>query len=297
LADAARVQVRSAATRGRRRDARFSPERLLLALPLLFVAVLFLYPLANSVGSSLGGPEPFAYYRDAFGNEVFVRAALRTLLVSALCTAISLLLAYPLAYEITRPRNRIRTLILAIVVITFWISVLIRAYSWVAILEPGGVLNDTLRSLGVITEPLEFQGNIWGVTIGMTHFLLPYMVLVLIPSLRSVQPELVAAARSLGANRRRAFMRVTLPMTAGGIAAGCLLTFILSVGFFVMPAILAGPAVPFVANIIGQQVGKFQEFEVAAAMGVSLTVVIVGLYLILLRFVDPTKMLGGGDRS
>lgn len=274
------------------------PERLLILLPVIFLAILFLYPLGHVVVSSFGGDDPLAAYRDVLGDELFRRGALRTLQVSALCTVICLAIGYPLAYEITRPPTRARTVLLVIVVVTFWISVLIRAYSWVVILEPDGIFNSLFTSLGLINDPVTFQGSIWGVTIGMTHYLLPYMVLVLIPSLRAVDPPLVAAAQSLGANRIKTVVRVVLPLTAGGIAAGCLLTFILSVGFFIMPAILGGPALPFVANIIGEQVGLFQEFEVAAAMGVLLTSVIVVLYLVMLRFVDPTEVLGGtqGDR-
>lgn len=272
------------------------PERALIVIPAAFVLLFFLYPMANSVVSSFSGPDPFGNYRAIFGDEVFLRAAQRTLLVSVICTLISLLIAYPLAYEITRPPTRTRVFFLIVVVVTFWISALIRAYSWVAILEPGGILNRGLESVGIVSNPIEFQGSVWGVSIGMVHFLLPYMVLVLIPSLRSVGTDLTTAARSLGASRVRSFLRITLPMTIGGIAAGCLLTFILSVGFFIMPAILGGPAVPFVANIIGQEVGRFQAFEMAAAMGVSLTILIIGFYLLLLRFADPAEVLGGEER-
>lgn len=275
---------------------RWRIDHLLVLVPLLFLTTLFLYPLANALISSFGGETPFSYYSEIFSDGTFQRAAVRTLWVSLLATLITLMIAYPLAYEITRPRNSFRVFLLVLVLVTFWVSVLIRAYAWVAILRPGGVLLGWLDDLGLDVASLELTGSPFGVTVGTVHFLLPYMVLVLIPSLTNVRSDYLAAARSLGASRTRAFLRVTLPLSKAGIFAGVLLTFILAVGFLVMPAILGGPTIPFVANLIGQQVGLFQNFEVAAAMGVLLTLLVVLLYLMLLRFVDPTRVLGGGHR-
>lgn len=279
----------------RRAGAWFRLEHALLALPLAFLAILFLYPLAYTVASSFGGADPMAYYREVFADEFFRRAILRTLWISALATLLALALAYPVAYEITRVRTRVRVAIFVAVLLTFWISVLIRAYSWVAILAPDGIVNDLATGVGLASQPIEFQGRPWGLTIGLTHFLLPYMVLVLIPSLRAVDVDLIAAARSLGATRRQTLTRVVLPMTAPGAAAACLLTFILAIGSFVLPVILGGPAVPFVANLVGSEVGRLQNFEVAAAMGVTLTVIVIAIYMLLLRLVDPTEIFGGDE--
>ncbi|MEA2324143.1 MAG: hypothetical protein QOD81_3993 [Solirubrobacteraceae bacterium] len=282
---------------GARRRVRASPEQWLTLLPIAFLALFFLYPFGDMVWASVSRDGLFAAYAEALDDPFFVRAVVRTLVVSLVCTVACLVLGYAIAYELTRRRTPIRTVILGVVLLTFWISILIRAYSWLAILQPGGVLSDVAGLVGISAESWRLQGTTTAVAIGMVHFLLPYMVLVLIPPLRAVDPALLRAAHSLGASRLRTFWRVTLPLTKGGIVAGCILTFILSIGFYVMPSILGGPANPFVANVIGEQVGTFQAFPVAGAMSVLLTVVVLCLYATLVRVSDPTKILGDSGKA
>lgn len=272
---------------------RIPADRWLVLLPLAFLGLFFLYPFAAMVRTTFGGDSFFGAYSAALSDPSFLPAVTRTLIVSFVSTFICLVLGYAIAYEVTRRSTRVRIAILAIVLVTFWISILIRAYSWVAILQPDGVLSKAFGFFGVSTEGWQLQGSTIAVTIGMVHFLLPYMVLVLIPPLRALDPALTRAAQSLGASRIRAFWRVTVPMTVGGVVAGCILTFILAIGFYVMPAILGGPANPFIANVVGEQVGRFQAFPVAGAMSVMLTVVVLCLYAAMLRIADPTKVLGG----
>lgn len=275
------------------RDAR---EHWLVLIPLGFLGLLFLYPLGDMIASTLTGATPWSTYEEALGDEFFRRAVVRTLLMSFMATAVCLVLGYAIAYEVTRRTTKLRMTVLGIVVVTFWISILIRAYSWLTILQPSGALADIVGVVGISGERLDLQGSMTAVTIGMVHYLLPYMVLVLIPPLRAADPALLRAAHSLGASRIRTFWRITVPLTAGGIVAGCILTFILAIGFYVMPAILGGPANPFVANVIGEQVGRFQAFPVAGAMSVLLTVLVLCLYAMLIRLGDPTKVLDGGAR-
>lgn len=268
-------------------------ERLLVLIPICFLGVLFVYPLAQLIHTSINGPEGAGVYQDVAVNRIFLRAALRTGLVALSCTIICLLLGFPLAYEITRPGTRWRTFLLVMVLLTFWISVLIRAYTWIVILQPAGLANSLIVWFGL--EPINLEQSLWAITIGMTHFLLPYMVLVLVPPLRAVDSNLIDAAHSLGAGRWRTLSRVVVPLTMGGIIAGSLLTFILALGFFVMPAILGGPALPFVANLIGDQVGSFVNFPAAAAMGILLTAVVIIIYALLLRIANPATMIGGQE--
>ena len=150
--------------------------------------------------------------------------------------------------------------------------------------------------VGVITDPLQIQQKTGAVVVGMVHFLIPYMVLILIPALRAIDPDLIRAARAAGASRTQTITRVVLPLTASAIVGGCLLTFILGLGFFIMPAVLGGPAVPFTSNLISDQVGLLQNFAAAAAMGTLLTVVVVAIYAVMIRFLDPAAAIGGDRR-
>jgi ABC-type spermidine/putrescine transport system permease subunit I len=277
------------------RLAGFASRRMLLLVPFAFLAILFYYPLVNMLSASFEGGG-FTQYEDVLNNAVFREAAIRTLWVSALCTVLSLVLAYPLAYEVTRPPTRARAILLAMVLVSFTISVLIRAYSWLVILEPTGVLSDVLLTLGVVTDPLQIQQKTGAVVVGMVHFLIPYMVLILIPALRAIDPDLIRAARAAGASRSKTVTRVVLPLTASAIVGGCLLTFILGIGFFIMPAVLGGPAVPFTSNLISDQVGLLQNFGVAAAMGALLSVVVVAIYAVMIRFLEPAAAIGGERR-
>ncbi len=267
-------------------------DRVLLVVPLLFLGALLLYPLARMVIESLAGA-PFENYAQVFESSVFVRALVRTVLVCLLVTVICLAIGFPLAYEITRPRTRLRTIILTMVLLTLWISILVRTYSWVLILQRTGVVNSTLIDLGVIEEPLALVRNLLGVVIGMVHLLLPFMVVALLPAMRSIDPRLLQASHSLGAGRWPTLRRVVLPLSAGGVAAGCLLTFIIGVSFFVTPAVLGAPSDVFVSQLIAREIETFQDIGLASAMGVVLTACVLPLYLVMVRLLDPARFLGG----
>ncbi len=272
-------------------------ERWLVLIPLGFLGLLFLYPLGDMVASTFSGERPWSTYAEALGNEFFLHSVIRTLIMSFTSTVVCLVLGYAIAYEVTRRPTKLRMTILGIVIVTFWISLLIRAYATLTILQPNGVFADFIGLFGIPGERLDLQGTTVAVTIGMVYYLLPYMVMVLIPPLRAADPALLRAAHSLGATRARTFWRVTVPLTAGGIVAGSILGFIFSIGSYVMPALLGGPAHPFVANIIGGEVGRFQAFPLAGAMSVLLTVVVLCLYTMLVRVADPTKIMAGGEQQ
>jgi len=262
-------------------------------LPIGFLAFFFLYPFSKMVASSFGGPHLLIWYRDLFNDPLLHDSAIRTFSVGITCTILCVVLGVPVAYAISRPRTPGRRVLLAIVLATFWVSILIRAYSWVVILQDNGMVNSFLGFIHVTQQPIELEQNTLGVGIGMTHFLLPYMITVLLPSMAAIDPRLINAAHSLGAGRSRTMLRIILPLSVGGIAAGSILTFILSLGFFVMPAIIGGPGVLFLANLIGQQVGLYQNFGEASAMAVTLTLIVIVIYLGLLRLIDPGRILGG----
>ncbi len=271
-------------------------DLLLLALPVGFLTLILVVPLVSMVQASLSGADPWEHYRALAHDGVFLRSFVRTMWVCALVTAICLLLGLPIAYEITRPQSLRRRLLLGGVLLSFWISILVRTYSWVLILQNTGVVNGLLKRYAGLDEPLPLLRNQFGIVVGMVHVLLPFMVMALIPAIRSVNPRLVQAAHNLGANRFQAFMRVTLPLSSGGVVAGCLLVFILGLAFFITPAILGGPSDVFVSQLISREVGRRQAFGMASAMGVTLTLAVMLVYLSFVKLFDPTRYLGGGGR-
>lgn len=271
-------------------------DLLLLAVPVGFLTLILVMPLGSMLVSSLSGEVPLEHYRALAQDGVFLRAFVRTMWVCALVTGICLLLGLPIAYEITRPQCLRRRLLLGGILLVFWISILVRTYSWVLILQNTGVVNSMLQEYAGMDDPLPLLRNQFGIVVGMVHVLLPFMVMALIPAIRGVNPRLVQAAHNLGANRFQAFFRVTLPLSSGGVVAGCLLVFILGLAFFITPAILGGPADIFVSQLIEREVGRKQAFGMAAAMGVTLTLAVSLIYLGFVKLFDPTRYLGGGAR-
>jgi ABC-type spermidine/putrescine transport system permease subunit I len=156
-------------------------------------------------------------------------------------------------------------------------------------------LNYVLVETGIRSEPATLVRNLPGILIGMTNILLPYVVLALVPVMRSVDSRLLLAAQSLGASKTRMIAHVFLPLTMGGVAAGFLLALVLGLGFFLTPAILGGPSDLFISQLIARQIGRLGNLPEAAAMSVVLTAAVVVVYLILSRLMDPVRFIGGHE--
>jgi len=254
---------------GERREALRS---LLLLLPALAVlAILFVYPLLGIVDRSVyKGGYTLAAYRQVFGVPVYLQVLVATFKVSAVVTAVCLALGYPLAYVLTTRRPRTAQLLMIIVVLPFFTSIIVRTYAWMVLLGRNGIVNQYLIALGVTEKPLSLLYNQAGVVIGMTYVLLPYMVLTLYSVMRGIDPGLVRAAHSLGASRIQAFRRVFLPLSLPGIAGGTLLVFILSLGFFITPALMGGPGDVMIAMLIEREVEITLNWSFASALAVVL---------------------------
>jgi len=254
---------------GERREALRS---LLLLLPALAVlAVLFVYPLLGIVDRSVyKGGYTLAAYRQVFGVPVYLQVLVATFKVSAVVTAVCLALGYPLAYVLTTRRPRTAQLLMIIVVLPFFTSIIVRTYAWMVLLGRNGIVNQYLIALGLTEKPLSLLYNQAGVVIGMTYVLLPYMVLTLYSVMRGIDPGLVRAAHSLGASRLQAFRSVFLPLSLPGIAGGTLLVFILSLGFFITPALMGGPGDVMIAMLIEREVEITLNWSFASALAVVL---------------------------
>ncbi len=270
--------------------------RLLLVPALLFLVVFFLYPLVYVVGRSAPDLSMDAYRR-IFATPVYIRVILQTFRTSAMVTVLCLLLAYPYAYAMTRAAGATFVALSIALLVPFWVSLLLRTFAWMIILQDTGLINRALLALGVIHQPLALIRNTIGVTIGMTHILLPYAVLPLYAVMSKIDPKLMEAASGLGAHPLRGFVRVFFPLTLPGVYAGSLLSFTLGLGFYVTPALLGGPRDTMIGQLIASQVSDQHDFPMGSALAVVL-LVLTGLAFVafglLLRFGRHRLALGGG---
>lgn len=265
-----------------------------LLLPgILFLAVLFAWPVARLVATSFDDPaSPFGHYQRIFLEPTYLRVVFRTLLLSAETALLCLVLGYPLAYQLNRSGTIGKALILLCILIPFWTNLLVRSYGWIVLLNPQGVINGLLRQTGLIDGSLPLVYNTAGVLISMTQIMLPYMVLPLAAVMSRIDPSMLNAARSLGAPPLAAFWRIYFPLTLPGVLAGCLLVFMISLGFFVVPALLGGPRDILLAQLIEFNINNTLNWPFAAALSTVLLIATVTLYWIGDRFFDLGRLWG-----
>jgi ABC-type spermidine/putrescine transport system permease subunit I len=260
------------------RASRVDREPLLhAALPLAFLGVLFLYPVVRFLLISVDGGS-LAQFDKALFDGLYLRVLADTFRIALIVTLITLILGYPIAYFLSSAPPRWATVGLVFLILPFWTSVLIRTYAWSVILGRNGVVNRLLLSSGVVDEPLRLLNNEVGVLIGMVHVLLPYMVFPLYAVMKRQDPTLLLASQGLGASGPQTFWRVYLPLTVPGILAGTTLVFVLSLGFFITPAVLGGGKVMMIAVLIEQQVRELSNWQFAAALSTVLLAAALATY-------------------
>ena len=238
-------------------------------VPLAFLLLLFVIPVARLMLLSVEGGT-FAHYEKALTDGLYVRVLLGTLQIGLYVSAICLLLGYPVAHFLATASPRWATVGFAFLLLPFWTSLLVRTYAWMVLLGRNGVVNRFLLDTGVIAEPLPLLYNLAGVLIGMVHVLLPFMVFPIYSIMRRVDSGLLLAAEGLGATPWKIFRRIYLPLTLPGVLAGTTLVFILSIGFYITPALLGGGRLLMVAVLIEKQVREVLDWGVAAALSVVL---------------------------
>lgn len=254
----------------------------LVLVPLAILAVLYLYPLGTVLWLSVTEPRP--------GLQNFARltesAALQRILwntarISIITTVVALIAGYAIAYALVHMQGTRRTIMLAGLLASFWLSVLIRSFAWLTLLQSRGVINSSLMGIGVIDAPLPLVRNEFGVILGMVHYMIPYAALPIFASMASMDQRLVPAARSLGAGGWQAFRRVFLPLSLPGVLSAAVLCFIFSLGFYVTPALLGGPGDQMLAWFIGFHANRTVDWGMAAALSLLLlaaVAVLVGTY-------------------
>ncbi len=262
-----------------------------ITAPMAWLAAFFLLPfiivLAISLVPATDGQPPFASplhpanltldgYRLLAGDDLYAVAFLNSVRIAATSTVIALLIGYPMAYAITRAPEAWRGPLLLLVILPFWTSFLIRVYAWMVMLRPTGLINSALLALGIIHQPLPLIANEFAVHLGIVYSYLPFMVLPLYAALERLDASLLEAAFDLGCRPARAFWRITVPLSAPGIAAGCLLVFIPAVGEFVIPDLLGGPSTPMIGKILWTEFFANRDWPTASAVAVVLLVLLVG---------------------
>lgn len=247
---------------------------LLLVAPLLLLLLLgFVYPVGKLLAGSLFDPElTLRHYARILAEPLYLKILWRTLQIALVVTLGAFLLGYPIAYAMARVSGRWAVVVAACVLIPLWTSILVRSYAWIVLLQRKGVINNLLTEAGLIESPLRLIYTESAVIVAMTHVLLPFMILPIFGSLRTIPDELPKAALNLGAGRTTAFLRVTLPLSLPGVFAGSLMTFILALGFYITPALVGGPSTLMMATLIGQQTTELLNWPFAGALSAVLLV-------------------------
>ncbi|AUI64313.1 ABC transporter permease [Amycolatopsis sp. BJA-103] len=262
------------------------------------VLVFFFYPLAAILWRSFTEPDfGVGNYLAVLGDEVQIRVLLRTLRTALIITVATLIVAYPYAYAMTLVGRRARTVLTLLVLMPFWTSVMARNFAWYVLEQRGGVIEKVLASIGF--DGVVLLGSVAGVTVAMVQVMLPFMVLPLHSSMTGIDRSLLHAAGSLGASRPVAFLRVYVPLSMPGVLAGVSVVFIMSLGFYITPALLGTPQQALAAQVIGTQVNDLLDFAGAGALGAILLVVTLVVLAVLSRVAAPlgTSAAGGADRG
>ncbi len=225
-------------------------------------------------------------------RQVYVDLWLRTLWISVLVTLCCVALGYPVAYLLATLPLRISNLLIIMVLLPFWTSLLVRTTSWIVVLGQNGVLLEFFGFLGLVGEDDRPQliYNMVGTIVAMTHILLPFMILPLYSVMKGISPSYMRAARSLGATPARAFVRVYMPQTVPGLGAGCILVFILAVGYYITPALVGGQDGTMISNFIAFHMQKSLNWGLAAALGAILLGGVLALYWLYDRIVGINNM-------
>lgn len=213
-------------------------------------------------------------------ERLYVTLIWRTLNISISVTLICLVMGFPLAFLLTRVEGTLRNVLLILVLLPFWTSLLVRTAAWIVVLQSEGIVNTMLISLGIISEPVRLIYNRLGVLIVMSQVLLPFMILPLYAVMSGIPASHMRAAQSLGGRPFFAFRRVYLPQTMPGVAAGTLLVFMLSVGYYVTPSLVGGSADQMLSYFIAFYANETINWGLAAALGTILMAIVLVLFLL-----------------
>ncbi|RWX81434.1 ABC transporter permease [Neorhizobium lilium] len=272
----------------------YSPATaLVLLLPLIALFCgAFLYPVGRLLAMAVFDPDfTVRHLAKAVESPLYVNVFLRTARIAAAVTLAAFALGYPVALLMSRLSGRAALFVTACVLVPLWTSVLVRSYAWIVLLQTNGLVNGLLRWLGLTEGPLKLLYTEATVLVAMTHVLLPYMILPIYGALRAIPADYERAARNLGAGAVTSFITVTLPLSLPGIFAGCLIVFILSLGFYITPALVGGPETLMAATLISQQATELLDWPFASALSLLLLAGTLVVVVVFRRFLSLSKGL------
>ena len=270
-----------------------------VAPTLLWTALLFAAPLAFMLAVSTwkrarGKLEPvwtFDNYEKIFSKSYLLDGLFNSIEVSLTVVAISVLVAYPLAYVLAyRVPARWQKLLLVLLILPFWTSYLVRSYAWSVVLGDNGIVNSTLLAIDLIDAPLHLDYRRGATVLGFVHFFTMLLTLTIYANLVQISSSYRAAAADLGASRLQVFLRITLPLSIPGIMVGAFLTFVITIGDFITPQILGGANELLLPQSIILQIQRATDFPMASAMSVLLMLSVTIAYFVLARWLRLNRM-------
>ena len=265
----------------------------ILILPALAIMLTFyIWPLVEIFGISFSEPRPgFENYVSMFDSRPIRTSFVITFRVAAITTIWCLVLGYIVSYAIYNTKPKYVGLMIALVLLPFWLSVLIRSFAWIVLLGRSGVVNDSLGAIGLIDQPLPLMHNEFGVILSMVHVMLPFAILPIMANMKGISRAYVDAARGLGASELRAFISVYFPQTLPGVLSAALLVFVLALGFYITPALLGGGRVLMISEYITYQIQELLNWGVGTSLSVALLLATAAVILAAGRFVNLRRTL------
>jgi len=271
-------------------------EHLLILPALLLTILIIILPIFELLKSSFFDPDfTLRHLEKFFSRTLYIEVLFNTVKISLFSTLFCFILGYPAAYFIAHSNKRFRGYFLFLILLPFWVSILIRSYSWMTVLGIEGVINTTLIYLGVIDQPIRMLYTTGTVYLAMVQIMLPIMILTCYGSMLRVEEDYVKAARILGAGPIQAFYKVYFPLSFPGAASGSIIIFILSMGFFITPALVGGKKDIMIGNLINFQINQLLNWGFASFIGLVLlivTLLIVLLFIYLTRFKIENRIGG-----
>lgn len=266
----------------------------LLAPALAIVTALLVLPLIWLAWQSVrdGNGFTLTHYARFFSDGIYWTAFAQTFRIAFIVTAAALVIGYPIAYVAVHASRGWQMLILACVLLPFWTSVLVRAYAWLILLQRRGLVNSLLIKAGVIEQPLALVNNEFGTVMATIHILLPFMVLPLFSAMQKIPPELKMAGSSLGGRPGFVFRTVWLPLSVPGIVAGCVLVFVLTLGFYITPELLGGGRAFMVSMLVARNIEIYHEWGAASSISVVLLVCVFAIFRLASRLIPFDRIMG-----
>lgn len=255
--------------------------KLLLTISVTFLLVFMILPILDMFTKSVVDDNGFtwSYFKEFFSKSLYAKILLNTIRLSLIIGLVTIVLGYPVAYLMNRVGPVLRCIIMGCVQIPFWTSLLVRTYSWIAILQNQGVVNVVLQKLGIIKQPIQLLYNDAGVIIVMTYIMLPYMIFSISSVMGQIDKNVIIASRSLGAGKTMTFFRIFLPLSLPGIMSGFFIVFLNTMGYYIVPALVGGQKSQMFSQTIQNELSGVLNWNFSSAISIILVMVTMMIVL------------------